>query len=267
MTASAPGTAVVTGASSGIGRELARGLAAEAHDLVLVARSRERLATLGAELTAEHGISARVIAADLARDGTLEAVEQAVLEEPGRPVDTLVNAAGIGTFGPFAETPLEESLEMIRLNVMVLTTLTGLFLPGMLERGRGRILNVASTAAFQPGPGMAVYYATKAYVLHFSEAIAAELRGTGITVTALCPGPTRSRFHTRAEMTDSRLLDDRLTMGAETVARAGIRGMNKGDRVVVPGIANRLGRLAPRVLPRRLMARIVETVQAPRSDD
>lgn len=265
MTGSAPGTAVVTGASSGIGRELARALAADAHDLVLVARSQERLESLAAELAAEYGIAARVIVADLSSNGAPEAVEGAVSAEPGRPVDTLVNNAGFGTYGPFAETPLEESLGVILLNVMALTELAGLFLPGMLERGRGRILNVASTAAFQPGPRMAVYYATKAYVLYFSEAIAQELAGSGVTVTALCPGPTRTEFHTRAEMTDSRLLHKSAMMDAQAVARAGLRGMRRGKRVVVPGAANRFGLLGARLLPRRLLTRLVGAIQAPRS--
>lgn len=267
MRAAAPGTAVVTGASAGIGRELARVLAAEGHDLVLIARSRDRLESLASELTADHGISARPLVADLRGDGAPEAVERAVGRESGRPVDTLVNSAGFGTFGPFAETPLEQSLDLVRLNVTALTALTGLFLPGMLERGRGRVLNVASTAAFQAGPGMAVYYATKAYVLHFSEAIAEELRGTGVTVTTLCPGPTRTEFQERAEMESSGLLRGWAMMDAASVARAGVRGTLRGKRIVVPGALNKLGLLAPRLLPRRLLTRVVGGIQAPRAGD
>lgn len=267
MKAAAPGTAVVTGASEGIGRELARALAAEGHDLVLVARSPDRLQALASELTADHGISARVLAADLRSEGAPQAVERAVGKAGGRPVDTLVNSAGLGTFGPFAETPLERSLDLVRLNVTALTALTGLFLPAMLERGRGRILNVASTAAFQPGPWMAVYYATKAYVLHFSEAIAEELHDTGVTVTTLCPGPTRTEFQERARMENSGLLRGWGMMDAASVARAAVRGTLKGRRIVVPGVLNRLGLLGPRLLPRRLLTRVVGRVQAPRGGD
>lgn len=264
MRGAAPGTAVVTGASAGIGRELARGLAARGHDLVLVARSRERLELLAEEVVAEHGIAARTLVADLAEEGAGEAVLRAVEREEGRPVDTLVNSAGAATFGPFTETPVDETLHTIRLNVVALTALTRLFLPGMQERGRGRILNVSSTAGFQPGPLMSVYYATKAYVLHFSEGIADELRDTGITVTALCPGPTRTEFHGRAGMERSGLLRDRLMMDSATVARAGLRGMQRGKPVVVPGLFNKLGLLAPRLLPRTFVARAVRRIQAPR---
>lgn len=266
MKGQAPGTAVVTGASAGIGREVARLLAAAGHDLVLVARARPRLERLAEELAGAHGIAARALAADLGREGAAEELFRAVRAEAGRPVDTLVNSAGIGSFGPFAGATLEESLAVVRLNVTALTALTRLFLPGMLERGRGRILNLSSTAAFQPGPGMSVYYATKAYVLHFSEGIADELRGTGVTVTALCPGPTRTEFQERAEMERSGLLRDWWMMDAEAVARAGVRGMLRGERLVVPGIANKVSALGPRLLPRRLLTRLVAAIQAPRGD-
>ncbi len=263
----APGTAVVTGASAGIGREIARVLAAQAHDLVLVARSRERLELLASELTADHGVSARVLAADLSRPGAPEAVLRAVEDEEGRPVDVLVNDAGVGTYGPFTETPLDETLAVIRLNVTALTALTRLFLAGMLERGRGRILNVASTAAFQPGPRMAVYYATKAYVLHFSEAIAEELRESGVTVTCLCPGPTKTEFHERAEMEQSGLLRVGRLMDAASVARAGVDGMLRGKRLVLPGVANKVAAFATRLAPRRGLTRLVDAIQAPRDGD
>lgn len=267
MTRAAPGTAVVTGASAGIGRELARALAAEGHDLVLVARSRERLEALAEELVEAHGVSARALPADLAEEGAPAAVARRVEAEEGRPVDTLVNNAGLGTYGPFADTPLEETLTVVRVNVTALTGLTRLFLPGLIERGRGRILNVASTAAFQPGPGMAVYYATKAYVLHFSEALATELRNTGVTVTCLCPGPTKTEFQARAEMEASGIARDAWLMDAADVARAGIRGMLRGKRLVLPGLVNKLGAFATRLAPRGAVARIVAAVQAPRDPD
>ena len=186
-------TALVTGASSGIGEELAKLAAADGCNLVLVARRQERLDALARDLSVAHGVSARVITADLAN----RAAPRRIAEEltKGRlTIDILVNNAGLGIYGPFWERELGKELEVVQVNVVALTELTGLLLPGMISRKRGRILNVASTAAFQPGPWMAVYYATKAYVLSFSEAIAEELKGTGVTVTALCPGPTITEF-------------------------------------------------------------------------
>ncbi len=179
--------ALVTGASSGIGLELARLLAADGYALTLVARRGSTLELIAAELG-----DAQVVAADLGVPG---AVEQVVAAAPA--VDVLVNNAGVGDFGPFAATDPNKTATMLQLNIAALTELTRAYLPGMLERGHGQVLNVASTAAFQPGPLMAVYYATKAYVLSFSEAVAEEVRGSGVTVTALCPGPTESGFQGR----------------------------------------------------------------------
>ena len=179
-------TALVTGASSGIGLELATLLAKDRHDLVLVARGRERLDGVARGLTEEFGVAATVLPADLT-DPSAPIDIALALAERKLAIDILVNNAGFGVYGFFAQTPLEKELAMIQVNITALTHLTKLLLPGMLERRRGRILNVASTAAFQPGPLMAVYYATKAYVLSFSEALANETAGTGVTVTALCP--------------------------------------------------------------------------------
>src|SRR5260221_5498300 len=182
-------TALVTGASSGIGLDLARLLAGSEHDLVLVARGGTALQRIGDELAGRHRVRATVFPADLSDDASPAALVRE-LERQGIAIDVLINNAGSGTHGPFPGADLEGQLRMLRLNVTALTHLTGLLLPRMLARGNGRIMNVASTAAFQAGPLMAVYYATKAYVLHFSEALSIELLGSGVTVTALCPGPT-----------------------------------------------------------------------------
>ena len=253
-------TALVTGASSGIGLELATLLAKDRHDLVLVARGRERLDSVARGLTTEFGVAATVLPTDLTDpaaplDIVLALAEQKLL------IDILVNNAGFGVYGFFANTPLEKELAMIQVNITALTHLTKLLLPRMLERRRGRILNVASTAAFQPGPLMAVYYATKAYVLSFSEALANETAGTGVTVTALCPGPTITEFQKRAGLEMTRLFKSPLVMDAPTVARAGYEGMMRGKRVVVPGATNRTLVQALRVTPRRLAAAVARRIQ------
>ena len=235
-------------------------LARDRHDLVLVARSRERLEVIARGLTEEFGISATILVHDLAADDTPAALARELLER-GISVDVLVNDAGFGVYGPFAETPIEKELEMIQVNVAALTHLTKLVLPGMLRRRRGRILNVASTAAFQPGPLMAVYYATKAYVLSFSEALANELAGTGVTVTALCPGPTITEFQKQAGLEATFLFRSPLVMKAPDVARAGYEGMRRGKRVVIPGIGNRALVEAVRFSPRRLVTAIARRIQ------
>lgn len=244
-------TALVTGASSGIGLEIARVLAPD-HDLVLVARSAAKLEALAAELG-----GARVITADLSDPA---APAKIAAEVPA--VDVLINNAGVGDFGPFAEADPDKTLGMIQLNVTALTALTRTYLPGMLERGTGRIMNVASTASFQPGPLMAVYYATKAYVLSFSEAIAEETRGTGVTVTALCPGPTRSGFQAAAEMELSPLVANKKLPTSAEVAAFGVKAMRKGDAVAIPGVLNKIMASGVRFTPRPVMRRIVHKLQA-----
>ena len=256
-------TALVTGASSGIGLELAGLLARDRYDLVLVARSRERLETVARGLAEEFGIRARALAADLANPAA-PAVIAAELSASSTPVDVLVNDAGFGAHGFFAALPLEEQLAMIRVNVIALTHLTGLFLPPMLARRSGRILNVASTAAFQPGPLMAVYYATKAYVLSFSEALASETAGSGVTVTALCPGPVPTEFQKRAGTEKTTLVSGPLSVPARAVAEAGYRGMLRGRPLVVPGAGNRILVQALRVSPRRLVTKISRKLQEKR---
>jgi short-subunit dehydrogenase len=244
------GTALITGASGGIGAEIARVLAPD-HDLVLLARSAAKLDALATELG-----GARVIAADLSDPA---AVGKVVAELPD--VDVLVNNAGVGDFGPFAHADPDRTLAMIQLNITSLTALTRHYLPGMLERGHGRVMNVASTASFQPGPLMAVYYATKSYVLSFSEAVAEETRGTGVTVTALCPGPTASGFQSAADMELSPLVANRKLPGAADVARFGVKAMESGDVVAVPGALNKLMAMSVRFTPRPVLRRLVHKMQ------
>ena len=245
---------LLTGASSGIGLELGRIFARNKHDLILVARSKEKLEQLAREWSAELGVKVDVVALDLAKPGAADALA-------GREIDILVNNAAFGLNGKFVDLDLRRQLEMIELNVTALTHLTGLFLPSMVKRGRGRILNVASTASFQPGPMMAVYYATKAYVLSLSEAIAEELRGTGVTVTALCPGPTATDFTRVAGMQNSKM-HRRFAADAKSVAEKGYRALMKGRRILVPGLSNKLTAMSVRFSPRGLVTRIVKGINS-----
>lgn len=258
-------TALVTGASSGIGLELAKRFAAEGYDVALVARSEGKLQELAAALEAEHRVRAHVVAADLAQPRAAEALA-AMLAERGLGIDVLVNNAGYALYGSFTDTDVGDELAMIQVNIVALTHLTKLVVPQMVARKQGRVLNVASTAAFQPGPLMAVYYATKAYVLSFSEALANELAGSGVTVTALCPGATRTGFQARAQMEESKLVRGKEIMTAETVARAGYAGMMKGKSVVIPGLSNKMLAQAVRFLPRDTVTKLVRNAQerAPR---
>ena len=218
---------LITGASSGIGLETARLFAADGIDVVLTARRADRLEELGLE------------------------------------IDCLVNNAGFGQLGLFSESDRQRQLQMIRLNVLALTNLTRLFLPGMLAKGRGSILNVASTAAFQPGPLMAVYFATKAYVLSFSSAIAEELEGTGVTVTVLCPGPTASEFQKTADMENVSMLKGRRLPSSAEAAAFGYKAMKKGKRIVIHGLGNRLLVFATRFAPEKMLTRIVRKLNEP----
>ena len=247
-------TALITGASSGIGVDFARLLSREGYDLFLVARSEGKLRALADQIG-----NAKVIVADLASPDA----PQRIFDASGG-VDVLINNAGFGILGPFAETNLRKQLEIIQVNIAALTALTHLFLQPMRARNSGQILNVASTAAFLPGPLMAVYYATKAYVLSFSEALADELRGTRVTVTVLCPGPTKTGFAEVAGMEKSRLFNLMSVMSSEAVARYGLRAMQRGKRVAIPGIANKLGAQSVRVSPRRLVTTFVRKLQESR---
>ena len=229
-------------------------------DLVLVARRVERLEELATGLRQKYGVNVEVVAADLAQPGAAERVFEAARAGSGA-VDVLVNSAGVGVHGLFAETSLSREIEMIHVNVVALTELTKLCVRGMIERRRGRILNVASTAAFQPGPLMAVYYATKAHVLSFTEALAEELTGTGVTATTLCPGPTRTEFQQKAGFGDVPLLRGPLVWDAASVARVGWEGAKRGKRVVVPGLVNRVLALGARLSPRGLTTKIARRLQ------
>jgi len=257
-------TALITGATSGIGLELASLAAQDRHDLVLVARQRDRLESVGRGLAEEYGVRVSVLPKDLSDPSTPAEIGRD-LAARGIAVDVLVNNAGFGVYGLFAETAIDRELEMIQVNVVALTHLTKLILAGMLARRLGRILNVASTAAFQPGPLMAVYYATKAYVLSFSEALANETAGTGVTVTTLCPGPTPTGFAERAGFGTSPLLPGPFVWSASAVARAGWSGMMRGKRVVVPGLANRAIVQAERFTPRRLVTAVARKLQESRA--
>jgi short-subunit dehydrogenase len=249
--------ALITGVTSGIGLELARLLAADGYELVLVSRDEQRLRKVAAELSAKHRHPAKVLARDLSSAGSAEEVYR-WLREQGITVEILINNAGFGLAGAFLETDLQQEIAMIQLNVVSLMVLTKLLAREMSDRKRGKILNVASTAAFQPGPFMAVYYATKGFVLSFSEALAEELKDTGVTVTALCPGPTATEFSKRADASESKLFSSGMIplMNAAVVAQIGYQGLMRGQRVVIPGLINRIGVQLARLSPRRLVTLI-----------
>ncbi len=248
-------TALITGGSGGIGYEFAKLFAKDRHNLVLVARSTDKLARVADELQRQFGISAKVVPLDLTASPAPQFLFDQ-LEREGIAIDILVNNAGYGVFGEFAKIPLEQELGQIQLNVAALTHLTKLFLGPMLERHSGRILNVASTAGFQPGPRMAVYYATKAYVISFSEALAYELKDSGVTVTCLCPGPTNTGFQGRAGTDKTLLFKTMRPMDAKTVARDGYRGLMAGKTLVISGFRNWLVTEALRISPRKLVTAV-----------
>ena len=256
----AKGLAIVTGASSGIGHELAKLLARDGYPLLLVARSRDKLETISQALSEQYRVQVTPLPVDLATPHAAQQIAE-FLESDGRSIDVLINNAGLGTFGLFHEQPIDKILNLLAVNIVALTELSRRLLPRMIDQGHGRIMNVASTAAFQPGPLMAAYYASKAYVLHFSEAIAEELRGTGVTVTALCPGPTTTGFEESAEMQGSKLFSSSRVMTAEQVAEIGYRGMQAGRAVVIPGFMNRFLAWATRLPPRSWLPKIARRAQ------
>ncbi|MFW5774723.1 MAG: SDR family NAD(P)-dependent oxidoreductase [Chitinivibrionales bacterium] len=256
-------TALVTGASGGLGLELSRLLAADGYDLVLVARRGERLTAIAEEFQKEYAVSVRGCPADLGSGDGVQAVLD-FLSGENITTDILINNAGVGFFGRFVDVPQQSLDAMILLNTFALTRFTRAILPGMLQRKKGHIMNVASTAAFQSGPLMAVYYATKAYVLHLSEALDDECGGSGVHITAFCPGPTRTDFHDSAGMDSSMPLLK--LMDSPTAARIGYRGMLKGKRVVIPGLKNAVMVAFSQRLPRRLATRIVHRIQTQRKN-
>lgn len=248
--------ALVTGASAGIGEAFARALAARHHDLLLVARRRDRLEALAKELAERHRVSASVEAVDLAEEAGLAALAAAIAADPP---DLLVNNAGFGSFGRFAELDPERELEEVRLNVLALVRLTRAALPGMLGRGSGAVINVSSLAGEVPGPFTATYAATKAFVTSFSESLHEELRGTGVVVQALLPGFTRTEFQEVAGVDPGRV-PSLAWMSAERVARASLAALERGDALCIPGAGNRLlgglSALAPRSVARRVLGTI-----------
>jgi short-subunit dehydrogenase len=260
----APKTALITGASSGIGLELARLFAADGYRLVLVARNRGALRALGDELRTSHNIDVRISPKDLAHPASPVELYQE-LQEAGIVLDVLVNNAGFGGDGPFLKTDWNNEAEMMQVNMVALTHLTKLFLAQIRAR-EGKVLNVGSVAGFLPGPYMAVYYASKAYVLSFSEALAEELSGTGTTVTCLCPGPVETAFQQRAGTAATGLARSPLLVDVVAVARAGYEGMKQGKRIVIPGWKNRLAVESLRVSPRETVTKMAARMQKKKTD-
>ena len=254
-------TVLITGASSGFGFEFAKIFAAKGYNLVLCARSEEKLQKLAKALEKRYQIQALVFRQDLASPDGAKALFD-FTEAAGCEVEILINNAGFGDYGKFAGSDLAKQEQMINLNVRTLTSLTHLYLPAMISRGYGRILNVASIASFLPGPMMSVYYATKAYVLSFTESISCELQGTGVTVTALCPGPTDTGFTSRAEMPQNGRFADafRFTKPVD-VARYGVKALMKGQVIAVPGVLNKIGATAGRLAPKKVVRNIVYKFQ------
>lgn len=253
-------TALITGASNGIGLELAKIHASKGDDLVLVARNKQKLDELKSELEAAHKVKVSTIGKDL----SLPNAAKEVYDETTRlkiSIDYLINNAGFGDFGMFAETNWNKELQMINLNITALTHFTKLYLQDMVKHGSGKIMNVASTAAFQPGPTMAVYFATKAYVLNFSEAVNNEVSDKGITVTALCPGPTESGFQAAAELEESKMVKGKKLPSSKTVAEYGYRSMMSGKAVAIHGLMNSILANAVRFMPRALVVKVLRNMQ------
>jgi hypothetical protein len=253
---------LITGASSGIGEALARRLARERRPVALVARRTDRLERLAGELRAQHGVDVQVLTADLTRSGACEAL-QAEVAKRGLVVDWLINNAGFGTHGRFAELPVAREVEEIQLNVSALVELTGRFLPGMIERRRGAIMNVASVGGFGPGPFMATYCATKAFVLSFSESLAAEVRGTGVHVLCVCPGFTRTEFQEKVDTVDTSQVPSFAWMTADQVAEQAIAAVGQRT-VLVNGAMNAFAAGLYRHLPASLTTRLVGNMMRPK---
>jgi short-subunit dehydrogenase len=253
-------TAMITGGSVGIGYGLAKQFAAHGRDLVLIARQRDRLEAAAGRLEGKFGVKVTTISSDLSEPDSPQRLFDALVSE-GIDIDFLVNNAGFGLGGEFAETDIERELDMIQVNIAALVHLTKLFMQPMVKRGEGRIMNVASTAAFQPGPLMSIYFASKAFVLSFSQAIDEELRDTGVTVTCLCPGTTATEFAETAGISNSRLFTPITVADAEDVAQYGYWAMMKGKRLAIPGMRNKLMVQAERVIPRALVTFLARKVQ------
>ena len=255
-------TALVTGASAGIGVDLAECFARDGYDLILTARTESALREVADRLSKVHGVKCTSIALDLGQIGGGTRLAEAI-QKQGLKVDVLVNNAGYGHAGPFSESGIDVELGMVDLNDRALVELTHIYWPQMLKNGRGGVLNVASTAAFQPGPLMATYYASKAFVLSFSEALWEEARGTGVRVSCLCPGPTTSKFRERAGTHTKKLSRASASMSSASVAELGFRAWKANKRVEVTGLRNRLVAAAVPFVPRKTVLGIVRTLQSP----
>ena len=249
-------TALITGASNGLGVEFAKIHAAKGDNLVLVARGKDKMNLLKAEIEKRHDVSVYVIGRDLSETGAPKTIYNELKTQKIK-IDYLINNAGFGDFGPYEKSNWEKQLEMINLNITAVAYFTRLFLPDMIKNGYGRILNVASTASFQPGPTMSVYFATKAFVLSFSEAIANEVKGTGVTVTALCPGATATGFKTAASLDNSSLFKGSIAT-SKSVAEYGYKSMMKGKTVVIHGLINKLMAFSVRFAPRNIVTAIAK---------
>ncbi len=256
-------TALITGTSSGIGYDLCPLFAADKYDLVIVARSESKLQEMANQLSQKYKIKVTSISMGL---GQIDSADRLYAELQNRQltIDILVNNAGFGLLGEFASADYQRLSEMMSLNIVTLTKLTHLLLPDMINRKSGKIMNVASTAGFQPGPLMAVYYASKAYVVSFSLALSNELAGTGITVTTLCPGPTATKFEEVAGVNNTLLFNKYNMMSSPKVALVGYRGMMEGKRLVIPGFRNKLIAFAVRFLPRNFLLKFVRSIQEKR---
>lgn len=253
-------TALITGASSGLGLEFARIFARKGYDLVLVARSTDKLLALKNKLEAIYGNTVFICVQDLILADAASAIWN-FTQSQGISVDVLVNNAGFGDFGAFAGCDAQKQLEMLQVNVVTLTALTRYFVAPMVARRKGRILNVASVAAFQPGPLMSVYYASKSFVLSFTEALSVELMGSGVTVTALCPGPTTTGFEQKADLGESGLFKHLHNASSKEVAEFGVRQLIKGKVIAIPGVQNKLVTLASKLAPRAIVRRAVYEIQ------
>ncbi len=251
---------LITGGSKGIGFELAKLFAKDHYHIILVARNFQETEAAAMELRTTYGTEVRAMAKDLSNPMASQDIVHE-LDRDGISIDVLVNNAGFAGYGFFFERDMQSDIDMIQVNITSLTTLTRLLLPQMIKKGNGMILNVASIAAFQAGPLMSVYYATKAYVLSFSQAISNELKGTGVTVTALCPGPTRTNFDQRADMLGSMIFSSPAVMKADTVAKIGYKGMLRGKPIVITGFRNKILALSTRLVPRSLSAVFARAAQ------
>ncbi len=254
-------TALITGASAGIGLEFAKIFAKEKYDLVITARNETKLNELANEIKNNHNVNVKVIAKDLSKQNAGEEIFDELKNE-NIVTDVLINNAGFGVFDNYWDVELQDEKNMLQVNIMALAELTNLFAKDMVNRGGGKILNVASTAAFQPGPTMAGYYASKAFVLSYSQAVDFELRKKGVQVSTLCPGPTITEFQIRANMEDLNLFKKGFTMSAEEVAQIGYNGLMKGKPVIIAGAMNKISAMSSKISPSKVSMKIVNWLQS-----